>query len=84
MVWTLLSARLLILRGAATSRTDKAYGSNLHANKALSHEDSLLTDAMQLQGMQRSFSRLQHMIHRQLTIDLRGPGFDSELNKSPF
>jgi hypothetical protein len=79
MVWTLLSARLHILRGA-TSRIDKAYGSNLLANKVLTHEDSLLADALQLQGM----ATLQHMIHRQLTVDPRGPGFDSELKKFPF
>jgi hypothetical protein len=45
-----ISERLHILRGA-TGLTDKAYESNLYANRALSHVDSLLTDAMQLQGM---------------------------------
>lgn len=83
MVWTLFSARLHILRGAM-SRTDKAYGSNIHANKALTHEDSLLAEAMQLQGMATLIYWLQHMIHRQLTLDPRGPGFDSQLNKFPF
>jgi hypothetical protein len=83
MLWTLLSARLHILRGV-TSRTVKAYGSNLHANKALTHEDSLLADAMQLRGMATLIYWLQQMIHQQLTVDPRGPGFDSELNKFPF
>jgi hypothetical protein len=45
-----ISARLHILRGA-TCHIGKAYGSNLYANKALSHVHSLLTNAMQLQGM---------------------------------